>query len=332
MVKTILHNALTPAYTKTRPGYPAFTSLKARMRLTRSYSLKGRRSSSPTLCRLDNSDHDSDGNSGRASSDEDTTRTVILPTAVVMTGAVFIIKSLTTQNVYSLENIVDFQWEGQLGGLSIGDLTGAAIWAVALYFVSPWQLLLLFLGRIETERPSDWLLNLLGRGTGQDVEAIDYKVPAQLHAVTIAFFIVSGMATATTLELLLGDATWSISTGIGALFAAGFYEIGRPERLNVAQSQLLEAQWQDFASFANDSLQRRGRCHETEVINAFRKRFGRYRMQSSISDARVRDMIKNWHPGASRSRMGWYKNLSLVSQEQLQPLKVLDDENNRSST
>lgn len=48
-----------------------------------------------------------------------------------------------------------------------GDLAAGLLWAVSLYFCSPLQLLLLFLGRIETERPSDLVLRQLGRLTGQ---------------------------------------------------------------------------------------------------------------------------------------------------------------------
>lgn len=50
---------------------------------------------------------------------------------------------------------------------SVGDLAAGLLWAVSLYFCSPLQLLLLFLGRIETERPSDWVLRQLGRLTRQ---------------------------------------------------------------------------------------------------------------------------------------------------------------------
>lgn len=47
-----------------------------------------------------------------------------------------------------------------------GDAAGGALWAVALYYCSPLQLLLLFLGRFEVERPSDGVLRLLGRTAG----------------------------------------------------------------------------------------------------------------------------------------------------------------------
>ena len=34
--------------------------------------------------------------------------------------------------------------------------------------------------------------------------------------------------------------------GLGACFAAGIYEVGRPQRFSPAEAQKLEAQWQDF--------------------------------------------------------------------------------------
>ena len=56
---------------------------------------------------------------------------------------------------------------GTLGGLGLGDWAAAALWSVALWFCSPLQLLLLFLGRIDTERPSDWALRQIGLLSGQ---------------------------------------------------------------------------------------------------------------------------------------------------------------------
>ncbi len=36
------------------------------------------------------------------------------------------------------------------------------LWSLSLWFASPLQLLLLFLGKVDTERPSDWILRRLG--------------------------------------------------------------------------------------------------------------------------------------------------------------------------
>ena len=37
-------------------------------------------------------------------------------------------------------------------------MAGAVLWSVALFYASPVQLLLLFLGRIDVDRPSDFTL------------------------------------------------------------------------------------------------------------------------------------------------------------------------------
>ncbi|WIA41664.1 hypothetical protein OEZ86_009016 [Tetradesmus obliquus] len=190
-------------------------------------------------------------------------------------------------------------------GFGLGDATGALLWAVALWYLSPVQLLLVFLGNFDTERPSDWLMNILGRATQQPVDAIDYQVPLWIKAAAASACLAGGVAAAGVLEAGLGDPTWSISSGIGALFAAGIFEVGRPKRLSVAEAQTLESQWQDFAGFADVRLQRIGRCHESEVFGAFRQRFGNYfpSGEAETLDAVERDASSsNSSSSSSRTR------------------------------
>jgi hypothetical protein len=78
------------------------------------------------------------------------------------------------------------------------------------------------------------------------VDAIDYQVPVWIKAAAAAMCLAGGVAAAGVLEAGLGDPTWSVSSGIGALFAAAIFEVGRPKRLSVAEAQTLESQWQDF--------------------------------------------------------------------------------------
>ena len=78
------------------------------------------------------------------------------------------------------------------------------------------------------------------------VEAIDYEAPLLLRALTVLFFSLCGTSVAWGFSAALGDATWSVSTGLGSLFAAGIYEVGRPDRLSVQEAQELEDQWQVF--------------------------------------------------------------------------------------
>jgi hypothetical protein len=53
-------------------------------------------------------------------------------------------------------------WTG-VGGFGAGDVAGAVFWGASVFFCSPLQLLYLFLGKIDTERPSDWVLQKLGQ-------------------------------------------------------------------------------------------------------------------------------------------------------------------------
>eukprot|EP00884_Botryococcus_braunii_P016628 jgi/Botrbrau1/3649/Bobra.0204s0039.1 len=112
-----------------------------------------------------------------------------------------------------------------------GDVAGAFLWAVALYYCSPLQLLLLFLGKIDTERPSDWLLRQLGLLFKLPVEDLGYQAPAGLKLATAVLFLFGGGLTAWAFEAGLGDPTWAVSTGLGACMAAAIYEVGRPARL-----------------------------------------------------------------------------------------------------
>jgi hypothetical protein len=82
------------------------------------------------------------------------------------------------------------------------------------------------------------------------VADVDYSAPLWLRLAAGSVCSAGGVATAALFSAALGDATWSVSTGIGVCMAAGVYELGRPSRLSVGEAAALEAQWQDF-----------GECH-----------------------------------------------------------------------
>lgn len=258
-------------------------------------------------------------------------------------------------------------------GFGPGDVVGGLLWAVALWFVTPlqvgargqaWQragarlqsarrlamreqrwapappprppqLLLLFLGKIETERPSDEVMTAIGRVAGLrraarvpgagvhlhalaacataafalalmhaqevtpwrglsstppcSVDAVEYEAPTWVRATAAGVSLAAGLGTAALFSVALGDATWSVSSGIGALFAAGIYEVcaggthgspqpppkrrpsthpaaqpappaqvGRPERVSGAAAIQLEEQWQDFGGWREAAEQAAG--------------------------------------------------------------------------
>lgn len=124
-----------------------------------------------------------------------------------------------------------------------GDVLGAALWSTSLFFASPAQSLLLFLGRIDAERPSDTSLRFLGTLAGLDVDAASYEAPSALRAANVALYVAGGVAIAASLNVALGgEATWSVATGLGSCAAAGVYEIGRPQRLSATQQVALESE------------------------------------------------------------------------------------------
>ena len=81
----------------------------------------------------------------------------------------------------------------------------------------------------------------------------DFEYPAIIRASAILVFALSGTTVAWILAAALGDATWSVSTGLGSCFLAAIYEAGRPERLTTEQAEEMEAKYQEFGELANSS-------------------------------------------------------------------------------
>lgn len=133
---------------------------------------------------------------------------------------------------------------------------------------------------------------------------------ALLSVANALVFLAAGCGVAFALSAALGgEATWSVSTGVGAALAAGVYEVGRPARLSGAQAAALDAQWVDFRAFADARLARKGRCHASEVETAYRRFSPAYNARrrddaaaNAAGDADLRNFIANWSPaGACRA-------------------------------
>lgn len=141
--------------------------------------------------------------------------------------------------------------DGLSGGLipfGVGGITASILWSVSLWFASPLQLLLLFLGKIETERPSDWFMNIVADGMGLPTKDLGYEHPTYVRAAAVAFIVASGVAIAAALDSGLGSATWGVSSGIATCLAAGVYELGRPERLSADRAVELDGLYQTFGA------------------------------------------------------------------------------------
>ena len=196
------------------------------------------------------------------------------------------------------------------GAVTLGSAFAAALWSFSLWFASPWQLLVLFLGKIETERPSDWLMDALARGAfGEDPGAAGPAHPPAVVAAAAAGTVAAGVATSAAIGWLLQDSTWGVASGIGAVVGAGVYEVGRPPRLSAAEAEEIERQWQAFRTWADGALRPSGRCHESEVFKAFRRTPG---VACTVDDAGLRDMVRTWNPSVSRTSQGFLRGVSLA--------------------
>ncbi|KXZ51868.1 hypothetical protein GPECTOR_11g304 [Gonium pectorale] len=229
--------------------------------------------------------------------------------ALLLAGAATVGYPLVEEQVEDLIYAADSFGGG--GSFGPADLLAGLLWGLSLFYASPLQQLLLFLGKIETERPSDWIIMNIARGPlGMNIMDVN-EAPSWLTALAAGVCVASGLAISAVLQFGLGNSIWALSTGTGACLAAGVYEVGRPTRLDRQEAAQLDAQWRDFVAFADARLQRSGRCHESEVVAVFRREVPRYRSPEALSDAVLRDLIRNWHPDASRTPNGYYRNLSL---------------------
>ena len=90
--------------------------------------------------------------------------------------------------------------------LSAASVAGAAaIWGLALYFASPVSVIMLFLGRTDSERPSDWLLRKVTGIAQMEDASVGAKV------AVAAWFLVAGVAASVVGDAAFGDSTWQIS-------------------------------------------------------------------------------------------------------------------------
>lgn len=72
------------------------------------------------------------------------------------------------------------------------------------------------------------------------------EYPLALRVSAIVAFAMGGSLVAMGLSSALGDATWSLSTGLGSCLIAGIYEVGRPDRLSAEEANDLDNQYRDF--------------------------------------------------------------------------------------
>jgi len=174
---------------------------------------------------------------------------------------------------------------------------------------SPYQLLLVFFGRFETERPVDWVADKLKVAMKDDITSEPQKREKAISALILA---ASGVATASVICRYVGDA-WALSTAIGTSIFSFLYEIARPRRLDADQAAAQHEAWIDFETFADGGLVKAGSCHESEIIEAFVAKYPKYRslIGEEITEKQIRRFVLRWNRFAERTPYGFYKNVAL---------------------
>ena len=141
-------------------------------------------------------------------------------------------------------------------------------------------------------------------GTPVTVTQASGSPPLALRLAVGALFLFAGWIATELTDRVVGDGDpiWSTALSIGLLFTSFVYEIGRKETYVSDGDAYI-----DFSNFARDKLQigRSARCHETEIIKAFRRAFPRYRTTDQITDKEIVTMARQWCPLLQRSNYGY---------------------------
>ncbi|GAB5361813.1 hypothetical protein AAMO2058_000744900 [Amorphochlora amoebiformis] len=190
--------------------------------------------------------------------------------------------------------------------LDIPAFFSALLLAVAFQYSSPLQLLLVFFGKFETERPVEWVAGKLAQAPN-----VSKPGPAS-KAIAAALIGIGGAVTAGAFAKGLGD-TYALSTAIGAAFLSFLYEIGRPEQLSDVEAKETEEKRVDFRAFADERLVKVGSCHESEIFEAFVRAYPKYSdlANKRSSKLQMRRFVREWNPYAERTPYGFFKNVAV---------------------
>jgi len=150
--------------------------------------------------------------------------------------------------------------------------------------------------------------------------------PLQVRALVLLPFLLAGLLLNRLLLVALEDPSFVISLGIISCLGGGTLEVIRNPLPTREERDLSNTLRDEFLIFSSDSLSVGGRCHERDVVQAFRKFYPRYRYADmsrssdgiSVSDEDITDRLREWNaamgrPGV-RTSTGFYKGIQVVGQ------------------
>lgn len=197
---------------------------------------------------------------------------------------------------------------GGLAASSRPELLGTLLWAAGLYFGLSQRVRL-------GEALRGALRSALERAGAPPAAAA--AAATALHTLPFlfaAFAVDGGLRAATG-----GSSAWADAGGLTFALYGGVYEAGRSSQKSKRVDADEEKAFEEFADFAARRLERRGRCHLTDVRAALTADSTARRGVGRISDEKLRRFIRTYAPSAVRSPNGYYRQLRVVESGREKP-------------
>lgn len=161
-------------------------------------------------------------------------------------------------------------------------------------------------------------------------ERLAADAPLQVRALVLLPFLAAGLLANRMLLVALEDQVFVLSLGIISCIGGGLLEVIRQPLPTRAERDLKARLADEFLIFSADFLTTsRGsaRCHERDVVAAFRTYYPRYRNRDmerstdgvSVPDEVIADALRSWNvqmgrPGV-RSSAGFWKGIAVKKRE-----------------
>jgi len=155
-------------------------------------------------------------------------------------------------------------------------------------------------------------------------EKLATSAPIAVKAIILTLFIAAGLLVERILLVALEDSSFVISLGICSCIGGGLLDVIREPLPTREERDTLRRLTDEFFVFANERIEPSGRCHETEIVRAFRAFYPRYRQRDmkrsadgiSLPDDEIADVVRTWNAQVGRPGMrtssGYWKGISVA--------------------
>jgi len=161
-------------------------------------------------------------------------------------------------------------------------------------------------------------------------EGLQASTPLQIRALMLLPFLAAGLLTNRLLLVALEDPSFVLSLGFIGCIGGGLLEVIREPLPTREERDRAARLSEEFLLFSGDGLAVGGRCHERDIVAAFRKFYPKYRFADmrraadgeSIPDDAIADKIREWNaqmgrPGV-RTSSGYWKGISVARASEAQ--------------